>query len=71
MAMSPRLRVDPIRCEGRGLCAELFPEWIKLDDFGYPMIDRRPFPPALMEHAQRAVNDCPVLALFFEADPAA
>jgi ferredoxin len=68
--MSPRLRVNPIRCEGRGLCAELFPERIKLDDFGYPIIDARPIPPALMEHAQRAVADCPVLALFFEEDGA-
>lgn len=68
--MSPRLRVNPIRCDGRGLCAELFPERIRLDDFGYPMIDARPIPVDLMAHAQRAVTDCPVLALFFEQDPA-
>ena len=32
-----RLRVNPIACEAHGLCAELFPEWIALDDWGYPM----------------------------------
>jgi len=30
--MSESLRVDPIACTGHGLCAELFPERIWLDD---------------------------------------
>jgi ferredoxin len=57
------LRVNPIRCEAHGLCAELFPEWIRLDDWGYPIVDPRPVPPALREHARRAVSACPTLAL--------
>lgn len=61
--MSRVLRVDPISCEGHGLCAEIFPEWIVLDDWGYPMIDERPIPRALDGHARRAVNECPKLAL--------
>lgn len=61
--MSRVLRVDPISCEGHGLCAEIFPEWIVLDDWGYPMIDGRPIPRALDGHARRAVNECPKLAL--------
>ena len=45
--MSPRptasaIRVDPIACDGHGLCAELFPERIRLDDWGYPIIDPAP-----------------------------
>ena len=57
------LRIDPIACDGHGLCAELFPEWIELDDWGYPIIDGRPVPPGLEEHARRAVRECPKLAL--------
>ena len=30
--MSDVLRVNPIACDAHGLCAELFPEWITLDD---------------------------------------
>ncbi len=57
------LRVDPIACDGHGLCAELFPEWISLDDWGYPIVDRRPVPPGLEEHARRAISECPKNAL--------
>ena len=61
--MSKMLRLDPIACDGHGLCAELFPERIELDDWGYPMFDARAVPPGLEEHAQRAVKQCPKLAL--------
>lgn len=61
--MSKLLRVDPIACEGHGLCAELFPEWVRLDDWGFPIVDPRPVPAHLEAHAQRAVKECPVLAL--------
>jgi ferredoxin len=56
------LIVDPIACDGHGLCAELLPERIALDDWGYPIVDRS-IPPALREHAMRAVKACPALAL--------
>ena len=49
--MSSRLRVNPIACDGHGLCAELFPERVSLDDWGYPIIDGRPVPRGLEEHA--------------------
>jgi ferredoxin len=58
-----RLRVDPIACDGRGLCAELLPEWIDLDDWGYPMISDDPISAIDEEDARRAVAACPVLAL--------
>jgi ferredoxin len=61
--MNPRLTVDPIACTGHGACAELFPEWITLDDWGYPMIDDAPIPDELLVHARRAVAACPTLAL--------
>ncbi len=57
------LTVDRIKCDGRGLCAELLPELIRLDDWGYPILASGPIPEHLMPLAQRAVEDCPVLAL--------
>jgi len=63
-----RLVVDPVACTGHGMCAELFPEWIALDDWGYPMIDAAPVPPQLRDHAVRAVKACPALALRLRAE---
>ncbi len=63
MSKSYALAVDRIKCDGRGLCAELLPELIRLDDWGYPIIASGPIPKHLVPLAQRAVEDCPVLAL--------
>jgi ferredoxin len=61
--MKPRLTVDPIACIGHGACAELFPERIELDDWGYPMLADAAVPDELLAHARRAVAACPTLAL--------
>lgn len=61
--MSERLVLDPIKCAGHGLCAELFPERIALDDWGYPMLDPAPVPPESRDHARMAVRACPAIAL--------
>jgi ferredoxin len=62
------LRVNPIMCVAHGLCAELFPERITLDDWGYPIVDPAPIPPELEEHARRATDACPTLALLLERE---
>ena len=56
------LAIDRIRCDGRGMCAEILPEMIKLDRWGYPIVQRGSIAENLVPHARRAVNDCPVLA---------
>ena len=61
--MDQRLRVNPIRCSGHGLCAELLPEQITLDEWGYPLLADEPVPPSLGRLARRVVSDCPELAL--------
>ena len=61
--MSHRLRVNPIACTAHGMCAELLPELIELDDWGYPIVDRGPIPEELLVHARRAAAACPKLAL--------
>jgi ferredoxin len=63
-----RLRVNPIQCEGHGLCAELLPELIRLDDWGYPVISDQPIPASLVSHARRAASVCPTLALQLERE---
>lgn len=55
--------IDRILCDGHGLCAELLPELIRLDDWGYPIIEPGPVPEELLPHARRAVSSCPVVAL--------
>jgi ferredoxin len=57
------MHIDRITCDGSGLCAELLPELIRLDEWGYPIIEPGPIPDELLTHAKRAVDACPVLAL--------
>ena len=66
--MSHRLRLNPIACEAHGMCAELLPERITLDEWGYPLLDDEPLPRSLLEHARRAAQACPTLALRLERD---
>lgn len=66
--MSQRLRVNPIACEAHGLCAELLPELITLDPWGYPLIADGPVPGELLSLARRAVTSCPTLALLLTRD---
>jgi len=57
------LRIDPITCDAAGVCAELLPEHIALDEWGYPIIERRVVTAATSRHARRAAALCPRLAL--------
>ena len=71
MAVRYRMRLDPIKCTGEGLCAALFPEAIRLDDWGYPIIDARLLVRDELAHARRAVAACPALALSLVKEPVA
>jgi ferredoxin len=64
--MSRHIRVDPILCDGHGQCAELLPERIELDEWGYPIVSDAPIPASLEADARRAVVMCPRLALAVE-----
>jgi len=63
-----RLRVDPIGCRAHGLCQELLPELVTLDEWGYPVLADRPVPGELLAHARRAASACPTLALRLSRD---
>jgi ferredoxin len=61
-----RLAVNPIACTGHGICAELLPELVGLDEWGYPIVTGREVPHELGSLARRAVRLCPTLALRLE-----
>ncbi|HEY6962985.1 MAG TPA: ferredoxin [Gaiellaceae bacterium] len=63
MRAKSSLKVDPIACDGHGICAELFPERISLDPWGFPLVEDPVIPPALERAARRAVAECPTCAL--------
>jgi len=58
-----RLVVDPIRCTGHGLCAELLPEALTLDEWGFPLLTDGAVSPDLLRRARRAAATCPTRAL--------
>ena len=65
-----RLEIDRITCDAYGTCAELLPEGIDLDEWGYPVIAPGSVPLHLVDLAKRAVDSCPVLALRLVKVPA-
>lgn len=63
--VSLRLRVDPVACEGVGLCAQIADRAITLDRWGYPILGRDLDPDEVRE-ARRAARACPRRALWVE-----
>ena len=68
--MRVTLRVNPIACVGYGMCAELLPELVQLDQWGYPILTAKTVPRPLGDHARRAAQACPTLALLIEEEKA-
>ncbi len=58
-----KVTVDPIGCRAHGLCADLLPELVRLDEWGYPVVAPGPVPADLVPEARRAAAACPALAL--------
>jgi ferredoxin len=58
-----RILIDPVACDAYGYCAELLPEAITLDEWGYPIVDGTPLAPELVAAARRAARDCPRRAI--------
>jgi ferredoxin len=48
------------------MCAELLPERITLDEWGYPIVDGEPVSGEELAHAKRAAQACPTFALLLE-----
>jgi ferredoxin len=63
MSERAALDIDWTRCDGHGLCAELLPDRISRDEWGFPIIAGRVVRPAELRAVRRAVALCPALAL--------
>lgn len=57
------LQVNPIHCHAHGICAELLPEIVTPDEWGYPILTTRAIPAELLKNARRAAAACPTLAI--------
>ena len=60
--MSRQLRVDWPVCLARGLCHEVLPDLVDLDEWGYPLV-RGPVTDDVLADAREAVRMCPQAAL--------
>jgi ferredoxin len=58
-----RVRIDPAACDGFGYCAEIVPEIISLDEWGFPIVKEGEILESLLPVARRAVAFCPRRAL--------
>ncbi len=63
MTRSAQLVVNPIACRAHGLCAEMLPDLVRLDEWGYPIIEPGPVAPDRRRDVRAAVRACPSLAL--------
>ncbi len=67
--MTSIITINPVACEAYGYCAELLPELVTLDEWGYPVVDGRPVPAHLVQLARRAAKECPRRAFLLERTP--
>jgi ferredoxin len=63
-----RLHIDPVACDGVGICSHLAPAIVAVDSWGYPILSTAPLSRADRRAAKRAVNGCPKRALFLDID---
>jgi ferredoxin len=61
--MTRRLYLDFAACSRHGLCADLLPELVDVDEWGFPILGDDVVRPDLLPLARRAVRACPTLAL--------
>ena len=62
------LRVDWPACKAHGVCAELLPEVVSLDEWGFPLV-HGPVQSGFLDMAISAVKACPTLALRLTQPP--
>ncbi len=59
-----RIIVDPAACDGFGYCAEMLPELLSLDEWGFPIVTGTDVPDELLKVARQAARLCPRRAVF-------
>jgi ferredoxin len=58
-----RVVVDPVACDGIGMCAHLAPDLVRVDTWGFPIIAGDPLTAREQRQARKAVAGCPRKAL--------
>jgi ferredoxin len=66
VSQSPRLRVDPVACDGVGICGHAAGGLIRFDSWGFPIVPDVPLDPARLDAARAAIAACPRRALFLD-----
>jgi ferredoxin len=61
-----RLVVDPVACDGIGMCAHLASDLVRLDSWGYAIVPERELEPREVRRAAQAVAGCPRKALLLD-----
>ena len=65
-----RLALNPAACDGFGYCAEILPEFLSLDEWGFPVLSEGDVPVRLLTAARQVVHSCPRRALSLqESEP--
>lgn len=59
-----RLRVDPVACDGVGICLHLAPDLVRADSWGFPVVSDAAV--TRRRAAEAAVTGCPRKALYLE-----
>ncbi|MGZ4614881.1 MAG: ferredoxin [Actinomycetes bacterium] len=62
-----RLVVDPVACQGIGMCAHLAPDLVRVDSWGYPTVAGDLLTSRAERQANKAVAGCPRRALLLAA----
>jgi len=63
------IEIDWTRCDGHGLCAELLPEQIARDEWGFPILLGQRGTPVDNRAGRRTAPACPGLALRMPESP--
>lgn len=64
-----KLLVDPVSCDGIGMCAHLAPDLVVPDRWGYPIVSGATVGEAGLRAARAAVAACPRQALLLDDVP--
>lgn len=63
-----QLLVNPVACDGVGMCTQLAPDVVTTDRWGYPVVPTRALSYREAKQARRAVAGCPRRALLLVPD---
>jgi len=61
------LLINPVACDGIGMCAHLAPDLVELDRWGFPIVLAALAGRADLRAARAAVAGCPRRAIILEA----